>query len=136
MTTTAVETLKVALDDANPNKIADALHQVALGSILDPVQPGEVTLAVVADTITLDPPALVVLTCRVTDVTAGTGALGSRIMVDAAGTATAPTAPTNPGIAVLAADGSTIKFEGTVKKYIVTYLARSATDLGADFKRA
>jgi hypothetical protein len=124
--TTSVETLKMALNEANPNKLADALAQVKLGTILDPVQPGEVTFATVQDHVDLDPPALMVQSCRVTDTSGGTGATGIRAIGDSACTPSAT-------LAKLSGSGALITFEGTVKKVIVTYLARPTKALSEEF---
>jgi hypothetical protein len=131
MTSTAVATVKSVLNEANPNKLADALQKVQLGSVLDIVDTGEVTLGTVAATVTLNPPALAVLSCDVTDVSGGTGALGARVIAVTA--AAAPHAAGAPGLANINAAGTVITFEGTVKKYRVTYLPRPAVALSAAF---
>jgi len=130
-TTTKARTLKDELDLANPNTLADALRQVAVGSLLTPVGGAEVTLGALASTVTLDPPALAILSLEVTDVTAGSGAVGARIISSLP--AVAPHAAGVPGVANLSADGATLTFEGTILKYKCTYLPKPATDLDDNF---
>lgn len=136
--TTIRETLQSALDEANPNKLADALQQVKLGSVLTPVRATFTGLADVAAHDLTDAahgelaPILVPLSVRVT---AGTGAVGNRALIDAAGTPAAPGA-NGVGLATLSADGKTITFEAGVTAFIVEYLPRSYVDTSADFTRA
>lgn len=153
VTLTEVETLGVALEQANPNKIPTALQKVDLRRMLDPVK---VTLAGLtaaaainisallkgAATVTINqglaglvageplPAILSLTTLRVT--TVGTATAGPRVITDAGGTPGAPGA-TGPGIATLSDDGNTLTFEGTVTGLVLEYIPRSATPLSERF---
>ena len=144
MTTTMQDTMQRALDRANPNEVADLLKLTKLGHHLantKVVAAGltaaasfDVTTAAVrtASTITglsLDTgenlPAIgVVKTLRVT--TVGTAAAGARLVTDAGGTASAT-------VALLSDDGKTLTFEGTVTGFVLEYMARSFTDMTANY---
>jgi len=111
------ETLKSALNRANPNTLADVLAKIDLGTML---APNTVTVAQsAATTITLDPPALFVAGVRVTG---GAAAAGVRTVTDAGGSASAT-------VCTLSADGATLTFEANVTGAVVTYMARPAVDL-------
>ncbi len=113
----AAETLKSALNRANPNTLADVLAKIDLGTMLDPKT---VTVAqTAATTIVLDPPALAVFGARVT---AGAAASGPRMITDAGGSASAT-------VATLSADGATLTFEGNVTGAVVSYMPRPAVDM-------
>jgi hypothetical protein len=139
VTATAAETLKGVLNQANPNKIADALAKVQLGTLLAPtIKTFTAITAAAAHDITDAAhgyclPILAVVNCRVTAV--GTGALGARVMSDVGGTPGAPGA-NGPGIATLSADGKTITFEGTVTGFVLTYVPQSTADVTAAFVRS
>jgi hypothetical protein len=143
MTTTKIETLQRALNDANPNEVADCLKRMKLGNMLAPVKATFVGLtssatqdittaaAKAAATITgmsLDsgenlPAANDIRTLRVT---AGAAAAGPRQMTDAGGTASAT-------VAKISDDGKTLTFEAAVTAFVLTYEPRSSTDLGSNF---
>jgi len=111
------ETLKSALNRANPNTLADALAKVDLGTILDPKK---VTVSQTsATTITLDPPALAVFGVRVTG---GAAAAGVRMITDAGGSASST-------ICTISDDGATLTFEAGVTGAVVSYMPRSAVAL-------
>ena len=113
----AAETLKSALNRANPNTLADVLAKIDLGTMLDPKT---VTVAqTAATTIVLNPPALAVFGARVT---AGAAAAGPRLITDAAGSASAT-------VCTLSADGATLTFEGNVTGAVVSYMPRPAVDM-------
>ena len=134
VTTTAAQTINTVLDQADPDLLSDALRQVKLGTLLTPLKE-TITNATVNAAIVLTKPALAVITCRVSDVSGGAGALGDRVVSDSSGTPSAPHATGVPAIATLSADGTTITFEGTVKAAVVTYIPRSYTDITGAFKR-
>lgn len=113
----ATETLKSALNRANPNTLADVLAKIDLGSMLAPKT--ETVAQTSATTIPLDPPALAVFSVRVTG---GAAAAGVRTVTDAGGSASAT-------VAVLSADGATLTFEAGVTGAVVSYMARPAVDL-------
>lgn len=111
------ETLKSALNRANPNTLADALAKVDLGTM---IEPKTVTVSqAAAATIVLDPPALAVFSARVT---AGAAAAGPRMVTDAGGSVTTT-------VCKLSADGVTLTFEDNVTGAVVSYMPRSATPL-------
>jgi len=130
MTTTAVETLKSALNEANPNKISDALAKVDLGSMFTIAEydTGSITAA---DHIHLPSPgALVVQSVRV--VAAGTAATGPRIVLDSGATA-AQIGSTGIYVCTVNTAGTIITFEGTVTQVVVRYIPNPAADLTASF---
>lgn len=111
------ETLKSALNRANPNTLADALAKVDLGTMLEPKK---VTVSQTsASTVTLNPPALAVFSVRVTG---GAAAAGVRMVTDAGGSASAT-------ICTLSDDGATLTFEAGVTGAVVAYMPRSAVAL-------
>jgi hypothetical protein len=113
----ASETLKSALNRANPNTLADVLAKIDLGTMLEPKT---VTVAQSsASTIPLDPPALAVFAARVTG---GAAAAGARMVSDAGATASAT-------VATLSADGATLTFEAGVTGAVVSYMPRPAVAL-------
>jgi hypothetical protein len=151
-TNTQSETLGKALDQANPNNLADAFAAAKIGRMLSPVKVVFAALAAAAAhditdaahraaaTVTGLSPALptnevlpailAVRTCRVTAV--GTADTGDRFISDAGGTPAAKGA--NPvGIATLSDDGKTITFEGTVTGFELHYMPRSNTALDTAF---
>ena len=136
MTTTTAQTLQRELDAANPNTIADCLRRVKLGTLLAAVKQ-TFTLASVANVVTLSPPALLVKTCRITDITGGTAAAaGPVVMTDAGGTALPPYVSSGlkaPGVALLSDDGSTITFDGTIKAAIVEWIPQSNAAVSSAF---
>ena len=110
VTTTKHESLKDALDQANPNQVADALQKTKLGTMLTPLKK---TFSALSASLTHDLTdvahgsglaALSIVTLRVT---AGAAAAGARFVTDAGGTASAT-------VALLSDDGKTLTFEGTV----------------------
>lgn len=125
-TTTVANTLQLELNKANPNTLADVLRQMQLGTMLAPTK-AALTNNPAANTVALNPPALIVGACLVTGV--GTAATGPRAVTSAAGTAVAPTMAGQPGVALLSDDGTTLTFEGTVSAVTVEYIPRSAVDL-------
>lgn len=116
---TSIETLKTALNRANPNTLADVLALIDLGTMLDPTA---VTVSQTsATTITLSPAAMCagVVSARVTG---GAAAAGPRIVTDAGGTPSTT-------VATLSADGTTLTFEAGVTGAVVTYVPRPAVAL-------
>lgn len=113
------ETLKTALNRANPNTLADVLALIDLGTILDPKV---VTVSQsAATTITLSPAALSPGVCQAR-VTGGAAAAGTRHVSDAGATPSAT-------VCTLSADGTTLTFEANVTGAVVSYVPRSAVDL-------
>lgn len=136
VTTTQTETLKSALNEANPNKLADAMAQIDLGDILTPLvtDTGAITASA---TVTLDPPALMVQAARV--VTSGTAAsVGSYLVSDASATTSIPPggASSGAGVAKISADGTTITFPNTITRAVIQYIPLPATDLTDAFTRS
>jgi hypothetical protein len=133
-TVTEVQTLKAVLDDANPNKIADALQKVKLGSILDKVDTGDQTITAAASfTLPNSGKALIVESCEVG--ASGTAAsVGFYAVVPTGATEATPAAAgKGGGVATISADGTTITFPNTVTQVRVVYLAAPAEDLGEEF---
>lgn len=132
MTVTTAETLKSVLTKADPNKIADALAKVNLGNMVVPNKQTYTGLVSAAAHDLTDvahggqPAAMVIGSVRVT---AGAAAAGLRQIGDAAATPSAT-------VATISDDGKTITFEAGVTAFIVSYLARSASDVTALFNRA
>ncbi len=110
----AIVSLKVALNTANPTNLPDALKKTLLGDML---AGKKVTVAqAAAATIPLSPPALNgTVQCRVT--TVGTAAAGVRQITDVAGTPSAT-------VATISDDGATLTFEGTVTGAVISYVPR------------
>lgn len=113
----AAETLKSALNRANPNTLADVLAKIDLGTMLQPKT--ETVSQSAATTISLNPPALAVFGVRVTG---GAAAAGVRTVTDAGGSASAT-------VCKLSADGATLTFEANVTGAVVSYMPRPAVDL-------
>jgi hypothetical protein len=139
MTLTSTETLKAALDQANPNKVADALQKIALGTVLTPIvyDTGVLSGALIVAAIPLPSPALLVQSARV--VSSGTAAsVGTYLVSDASAVAVIPPggASAAAGVAKLAADGTTVTFPNTVTRAIIQYIRRPVSDETAAFVRA
>lgn len=143
MTTTKIETLQRALNDANPNEVADCLKRVKLGNMLNTVKvtataltsasafditTAAVKAASVIVGLSLDsgenlPASNVIQSVRVT---AGAAAAGLRQIGDSAATASAT-------VAKVSDDGKTITFEAGVTAFVLTYMPRSAEALSNSF---
>lgn len=161
-TQTFAHTLAVALAEANPNTLADALRAYSIGEHLSPqkwafstspgatmwtitgatayagASPGSKTPALPIAYNTL-PAILAVGTLRVTD--GVSGGQGMFIVGDAGATAQllqvagASGGQTlgAPGIARLSDDGTTLTFPEAVKGFIIEYIPRSRTDVTSIF---
>lgn len=129
-------TLATAIDQANPNRIADALRLLKLGQMLTPRTSKIMGAAAVK--IALDPPALAITSVRVVNPGAGTAVSGGYIVQDAGGAAVDDGgAPNKPGTCLLADDGSTLEFAtalALVDYAEVCYIPRSDTDITAAFE--
>jgi hypothetical protein len=148
-TTTTTRSVKVVLDEANPNETDDALRKLQLGTVFSPLKRTftGLTAAAAFDLTLIDGsgetagvanpnrlPANLVRSLRCT--ASGTAnSVGSYVISDAAGTATSPTASTVAGIALLSDDGKTVTFPTTVTAFIISYMPRtlSTAQLAADF---
>jgi len=145
ITTTRTETVERALNDANPNKAADALHKMSVGTML---APRKITFAALASAAAQDittaaafaaatispvypsdvvalPPMLSVIACRVT---AGAAAAGVRTIGDSGATPSAT-------VAALSDDGKTLTFEAGVTGFVLEYIPRPSVDMQAKFDR-
>ena len=122
VTATSTPTLGLALEQANPNILADALRKVNLSKMLEP-QKLVLSGAAASASVTLDPPALLVQSARVT---AGAAAAGLRQIGDAAATLSGT-------VCRLSDDGATLTFEANVTGVIVVYMARSEASLSSQF---
>lgn len=130
MTTTAVETLKSALNEANPNKISDALAKVDLGSMFTITEYDTGTITAV-DHITLPGTgALLIQSVRV--VTATTAVVGPKIIQDSGATA-GQIASTGIYVCKIDAAGLVLTFDGTVTQVVVRYIPNPAASLTASF---
>ncbi len=127
MTTTADKTLKDVVNDASPNNINDAFRLMQLGDMLAPTK--SVHIQAAAPTVTLSPPAAIVMDATVRD---GAAVLGARHVADIASVPSAPGA-NGPGVATLSNDGTTLTFEDNVTDVIVTYMPRPAADMSTIF---
>lgn len=125
MTTTANKTIAGALDQADPNMLADLLRLVKLGTLLTPVK--QTISQSSAVTVTLDPPALSVTTLRVTG---GTVTSGIYQVADEAAT---EVDSATLGVASLNDEGDTLTFAAAITDLIVQYIPRSYTDVTGDF---
>jgi hypothetical protein len=125
MTVTANQTLAGALDQADPNKVADALRQVKLGTLLTPTK--QTISQTSAVTVALTPPALVIHTVRVTGGTALAG------IYQVADTDATEVDSATLGVCTLSDDGATLTFAAAVTDLVVIYVPRSDADLTADF---
>jgi hypothetical protein len=132
VTATAVETLKSALNEANPNKIADALAKVDIGTVLSAVEydTGTITGAVA---VTL--PGQGALLVQSVVVMTGTESATPHIVVDSAQTA-GQIGSTGIYTVKLSANGKVLTFAANVTRIIVRYIPNSAADLSAAFERA
>ncbi len=127
MTTTVNKTLAGILDEADPNKISDALRKVKLGQLLTPVK--QTISQGAAVTVPLDPPALSVHMVRVT---AGTALSGVYQVADTDAT---EVDSATLGLATLSDDGATLTFAAAVTDLIVQYIPRSDADMTGDFQQ-
>lgn len=137
-TDTSKETIKTALDKANPQVLADLLRLIKKGTMMTPIKE-TITLASVSATIDLTVKSAAGLaadrirTLRVSDVTGGTSArVGSYVVTDASGTPLDPQAD-SPGVCTLSDDGKTLTFAGTVKAIVITYYPVPYTALSTLF---
>lgn len=135
-TSTSKETLKSALNQANPNKLPDALAQVDLGDVLT-VQEYDTGTITATDTVALPGGALLVQSAQV--VTSGTAAsVGHYLPGNSGSTPLLPPGGANVavGICKVPADGASVIFPNTVTRAIVRYIKKPAVALTADFNRA
>jgi len=130
----SMTTLADALDAANPNRLADILRLVKLGTLLTPTT---ATIAGVASTdVVLPLPALLITSVRVATGGAGTTAVaGVYIVQDENGTAEDDGGANKPGACTLSADGTTLTFAtalAAVDSCIVCYVPQSYTDMTSE----
>ena len=132
VTATAKETVQAALNAANPNKIADALAKVGLGSMFAPVEYDTGTITG-ATGVTL--PGNGALEVQSVVVMTGTESATPHIVVDSAQT---PGQIGSTGIYTvkLSADGKTLTFAANVTRIIVRFIPAPAVALSDDFNRA
>lgn len=141
-TLTFNRTLRIGLNDANPNTVDDLLAQIDIGTMLFPLKRTftGLTAAAAFDLTLIDgtgettgvgnPNRLAANTVRTLRVTAsGTAnSVGSYVLTDSAGTATSPTASTIVGLALISDDGKTVTFPTTVTAFVITYHPRVVSD--------
>lgn len=157
MTTNVNETMQRVLDQADPDKLADALRKMLFGRMQDPIKvvaagltaaaAFDITLAAFKALSTITgltlatgenlPAIATVVSLRV--VASGTAtSLGTYGISDAGGTAIIPPggASAAMGIALLSDDGKTLTFPNTVTAFTLVYRGRSATEMSAIFERS
>lgn len=150
MSDTVLKTLQRAADQAGLNELADILHKVKFGHMLQPIKAvvtgltaaaaidittAAVKAAATVTSIALDtgenlPPIGSLLSLRVT--ASGTaGSVGTYIFTDAGGTAIVPPggASSAVGIAKISDDGKTITFPNTITAFTIEYMARASVDV-------
>jgi len=134
MTVTATEklTLAKALNQADPNLIADALAKLDLGVMFTPVEHDTGTITGATSVVLPGNGALAVQSVRVVT---GTEDASPHIVVDSAAT---PGQIGTSGIYTvkLSTDGKTLTFAANVTRIIVRYIPNPATALTADFVSA
>ena len=120
---TQKETLFSVLDKADPNRLADALRAVKLGTMLQAVE-GTLTQAA-ATTLPLPVKSFGPGSMHVRVVTGVSP--GKYVVTDAAGVIVDVGAEI--GVCKLAADGFSLEFASDVEEVIVSYMAASETSL-------
>lgn len=138
VTATSVDTLKKALNDAEPGDLPDAMRKVEFGTMITPTKIAFTNMASgMAHDITdaSHGSRRAILSVTTLRVTAGAAGANARIVTDASGSASAGSA-SSPGIALLSDDGKTLTFEANVTGFVLTYIPQSATDVTAKFTRA
>lgn len=126
-------TIASELDRADPNRIADLLRLVRLGTMLQ-VREWDSGTITAAAAVRIPFGALLVQSARV--VTSGTAAsVGVYQAADSGATPLLPPGGANTavGIAKLSADNSTITFPNTVTRVVIRYVCGPAADLTAPF---
>lgn len=126
LTTTKTLTLKDALNQANPNEVADALAKVDLGTMFT-VNHETITIpsGTTLNLLTQSTAKVAAQFVQAVRVVTGT-ATGVRIIGDAGATPSAT-------VCALSADGTTITFEAAVTVVAVVWSAKPATDLTTIF---
>ena len=124
VTTVAAQTLQKALDVANPGQIADALRDIALGTLLASTEYDTGTITGSA-TVVLPFEAAIVQSARVVTSATG-GSVGPYLVADSGATpAIPPTATAYAGaaigVATLGTDRKTLTFPNTVTRVVVRY---------------
>jgi hypothetical protein len=124
--------LKYALDEANPNKIADALAQVDLGTLLTAT---EYDTGVITGATSVTIPGSGALLVQSVVVVSGTESSTPHIVVDSTQT---PGQIASTGIYTvkLSADGKTLTFAANVTRVVVRYISNPAKALTDSFTRA
>ncbi len=131
-TSTEVQTLKVVLDDANPQKIADALQQIKLGTMFT-VQSEQFTSAGGVASVTL---AFTPLSFQQIWVEDATSALDEgAYVVTTEGNHSVPTGGSKTGVGVVIWDGDkTLTWTAKqIKDVTIKYLAAPQRSLTDDF---
>lgn len=133
-TTTKAETLKDVLNDANANKIPDALHKVNLGDMFTITEYDTGAITGVADVPVPGMGALVVTSARVVS-SATAASVGTYLVSDSAQTPLLPPggASVAVGLAALAIDGKSIKFPNTVTRVVMRYIPNPGVLLADKF---
>jgi hypothetical protein len=133
-TTTVVETLKNVLNEANPNKIADALAKIDLGTMFTATEFDTGAITGVAGVTIPGNGALLVQSARVVT-SAVPASVGTYLAGDSAVTPLLPPggAGVAIGIATLSLDGKTITFPNTVTRAIIRYIPNPVVALTDKF---
>lgn len=136
MTTTAIRTNKLVLDDADPNEVSDVLRKAKLGTILTGLVEDSGVLNPEALTVTLTKPALLVQAARVTVSATNALSVGAYVVGDAGATPVVPVGGANAGagVASISADGLTITFPNEIGRAIIQYIPRPYVALTTKFE--
>lgn len=132
VTATSKETVQSVLNEANPNKIADALAKAALGTLLAPV---EYDTGVITGATSITIPNMGALLVQSVIVVSGTESATPHIPVDSSATP-GQIGATGVYTAKVSADGKTITFAANVTRVRVRYIPNSATALTDAFVRS
>lgn len=133
MTTTETTTIQKVLNEADPNRLSDALRKAKVGDALQGFQKTltgltsqvshDLTAIDDPDDVSIKLPAVLVVTGL--RVTAGAAAAGARFISDAGSTPSTT-------VAALSVDGKTISFEAAVTAFVIYYVPKQ--DLTATFE--
>lgn len=126
VTKTATRTIKEVLSEANPNEIADALHELGNFGDICGVIDESFTNSPVATTVKLSQKAGAICFVDVESVAGAAGAAGARIVGSSVATPSAT-------VCSLGTDGQTITFEGTVTTVHVRYIPAPTNAVTAVF---
>jgi hypothetical protein len=150
VTATSTATVKSTLDQADPNKVSDALRKVKLGTCLTPLKRvfASLTAAASFDLTLIDGTgetsgiantnrmACLCLGYLRVDASGTAGSVGNYIVGPPTSTLLIPPGGANAavGVARLSDDGKTITFPNTITGFTISYIPRSYTDMTSAFE--